>query len=211
MKDSELGKERIVQPYRLPDMIERLTHPDGWDDEESNLWRDHIYDGQSGKITSRHRFQFYTIANDIIDSEFRTLMHPKSCLRYDGASRLWTTRLLRQDPGDTLARDELLFQLRAPPTEGEQYIPWDEDEMKDMMEHTLESRTLKALINDTVDYELSGPIEVSWSGDSPGLVVLSIKGGTWSMGALLDILPAFQRQTARTCCVYRRHIWLVAA
>lgn len=135
-------------------------HPDTWTKTTTLKWRDHIYAGQHGDISIRYRFQFYTLSEGLVDSDYRTLMHPGSSLRYDGSSRLWTARLLRQEDGDALARDELFFQLPLVPAPGECHPPWDEDELEDIYAHSLRFNPLLLLLDGVIKYERKGPIQV---------------------------------------------------
>lgn len=141
-----------------------------------------------------------------MDSDYRTQMHPSSSLRYDGSSRLWTARLLRQEDGDALARDELFFQLPLVPPPGKSLRPWDEDELEDIFEHSLKFQPLLVLLDSIIKYERKGPIQVRVA-----IVPLEMRltnryqcfaGGPWSMEPVLDVLPSLSGRRARSLVLH---------
>lgn len=123
-------------------------------------WRSHVHAGQNGECSIKHRFQFYTLSSALVDSDFCTQMHHNSNMHYNGASRLWTARLLRQAQGDVLAQEELLFQLPIVPEPVDDCSPWDEDEREDILKHALKYQPLLRLLDSVINYERLGPIQV---------------------------------------------------
>jgi hypothetical protein len=89
-------------------------------------WRDHVHNGQRGVLPFNRRFQFNWKDTGELEEDYQTMAHPQSKLCYDGRSRLWVAQLLQRVARDSLARDELIYQLPELPALATRFVPWME-------------------------------------------------------------------------------------
>ncbi|QRV92567.1 hypothetical protein RhiJN_20585 [Ceratobasidium sp. AG-Ba] len=110
-KEAPNDPSRIIEPDRLPVGMTHLTPIDTMEPEEIIHLYEHIRDGDQGKIALNRRFQFRPRDHSLCQAGFQDLMHPESRLRYGATSRLWTARMLRRNPHDTIILQQLVQQL----------------------------------------------------------------------------------------------------
>jgi hypothetical protein len=102
-----------------------------------------------------------------LEDDYQTMAHLLSKLRYDGRSRLWVTCLLKRAAGDTLVREELLFQLLEIPTRAALFVPWSDMQEESLCLWAPGQNSIHCLLTLVREYELQGPHQVgrfhTWS------------------------------------------------
>lgn len=152
------SQEELIDPQRLPDDLESLDHPDGWDQDFTHTMVDWIRLGQAAHLDENKRFQFQQLYPHT-DSRLRRNMHTNSSLRYGPESRIFMARLVLDDDQDTIAHNErskyFVSPLRASTTR-----LFDEEEEKDMLSRASGLAQMENLIRVLLKYKAVHPIRV---------------------------------------------------
>jgi hypothetical protein len=151
----------MIEPSRLPSGVDAFVGPDYWDTELTLRYYDYILAGQRKELLSENMLQFSRVNGQDVPNVLQTEIHPGSELRYDGASRLFVARILRNEAGDPVALREIVAQL--PPLLGGYRTLLDPEDERDAIEHAGDNLKLLNLFQFTMDYEQGRPVQVCTS------------------------------------------------
>jgi hypothetical protein len=148
----------MIEPSRLPGAVISFLGPDYWDTELTSQYYEYIQAGQRKELPNEKVLQFSHMNSQDVPNVLQTEIHLDSGLRYDGASRLFVARVLRNAAGDSIALCEIVAQL--PPALGAYRTLLDPGDKKEVMDHTGDNTKLQNLVQFTMDYEQGRPIQV---------------------------------------------------
>jgi hypothetical protein len=157
--EGDLGP--LIEPSRLPPNVAQWSSPGTWTLEEMAAWCAHIHAGQRGVIPVSQRFQFNWTDTGELEDDYQTMAHPQSKLHFDGCSRLWVAWLLKCAAGDSLARDELIYQLPEVPVHERQFVPWTRSQEQALCARALGKSGVHRLLRMVREYKSAGPHQVS--------------------------------------------------
>jgi hypothetical protein len=138
--------------------VDSFLGPDYWDTDLSQKYYAFIQAGQRRELSSDRILQFTRVNAQDIPNILQTDIFQDSGLRYDGASRLFVARILRNEANDPVALREILAQL--PPVTSAYRILLNPVEAEDIMEHAGDNVKLQNLVRFTMDYEQGRPVQV---------------------------------------------------
>jgi hypothetical protein len=147
-----------IEPSRLPPGVDSFLGPDYWNMELTLKYYAYIQAGQRKELVSDEILQFSRMNSQDVPNVLQTDIHQDSGLRYDGASRLFVARILRNDANDPIALREIVAQL--PPILVAYRTLLDHEDEKDILGHVGENVKLQTLVCFTMDYEQGRPIQV---------------------------------------------------
>ncbi|KAG8689277.1 hypothetical protein FRC11_003428 [Ceratobasidium sp. 423] len=152
--------DRIVQSYRLPNGVLRLLTPEEWSDDMIQSFENHVHSGQRRLLPNQQIFQFFVMAEDLVDSELRLSRNPDGHSWVLGlASRMFIARLLKREVGDDSAVGELLFQF-PPLSDDENFkLDWSVDELNELRAHCLGDSRVCRLAKEYVAFEQAQPLQ----------------------------------------------------
>jgi hypothetical protein len=153
--------EVLIEQSRLPPSVDSFLGPDFWDTDHTLKYYAYIQAGQQKELSNDKILQFSRVNGQDVPNVLQTDIHQESALRYDGASRLFVARLLRNEPNDAIALHEIVAQL--PPLLGVYCTLLDPEGERDVMEHAGDNVKLQNLVRYTMDYEQGRPVQVCTS------------------------------------------------
>jgi hypothetical protein len=148
----------MIEPSRLPSGVDTFLGPDYWDNDLTLKYYAYIQAGQRRELASERILQFTRMNCQDIPNILQTDISHDSGLRYDGASRLFVARILRNEANDPIALREIIAQL--PPVVSVYRTLLDPEEEKDVLEHAGDNVKLQNLVRFTMDYEQGRPVQV---------------------------------------------------
>ncbi|CAE6430417.1 unnamed protein product [Rhizoctonia solani] len=189
-KDSVV--EQNVHFTRLPDGFDGAYNPASMEDDEIETWFTKLYNDQRHVNPTANWFQFAYGHGDSKRFELQESFHEHSQLRYTAFSRLFTSRLLRNDPRDAIVRAEILHQVPLLNNNTTSYNPYpDVDQLRARVAN---ESALMELLTYSQEFEAVGPIDAMrghwveywktspWVGEEPISPEIGVNGfGGWGV------------------------------
>ena len=158
--EHELLQGTLIKKARLPSGWDGLPHPDTWNQQLTEQFANHIWEGQQGLIADERRFQLRQNTSDAEAEALQETQDPYSKLKYGPEAQLFLRRLMEAGDNDLHAQAEVRSHLPGVPEEEGEYLPFDEVTFAELGELVADSDVMTRLLKAAQGYEQYGPIQV---------------------------------------------------